>query len=519
MKFRRLQRVLIIFLFVITSLATRAQNSSNLFSLYHSIDEVYEMLDGFAQSSPDIVFLDTIGFSQVKNHPIIALKISDNPEFDEDEPCVMFDGLHHAREPIGMEACLNLIEYLLSGYGNSDQITNWIDETEIWIIPMMNPEGWEYLVNENLDYPYWRKNLRDNDMDGLFDPSVDGVDINRNYDFNWILGGSGTFSSWTYRGPEPFSEGEARAKRDLALREKPIISLSYHTHGEIVIYSWQEQPPAPDQELIYSIAYEVASRIPSSTGSGSYQPTPSNCQNGFSRCWMYAVAGSLEYTVECAKEFIPDGIRGLEIAQQNLQGALYILDRVHVSGFQIYVKDAISQEPLVSTIKIPEIYQEVLTPRTTDSIFGRFDRLLLSGSYSLEISMEGYETQLIENLNVYEDVKTIVNVDLLPESLSSQDILLAANGGNLLINNIFPNPFIDNFTLEYSLYEDSPIELILMDLTGRNIQVLYEGYKNSGNHQYKWETRTADYTLQPGFYIISIQSKSTKLSKKILLSR
>lgn len=504
---------------ILISAGVKGQDFSDRYVFYHSMDEVYEMLHGFAQDYPELVYTDTIGFSQEKGYPIIALRISDNPGIDEDEPCVMYDGLHHAREPISMEVCLNLIDHLLTGYGADEQITQWVNETEIWIIPMLNPEGWEFVVDENLVYPYWRKNLRDNNGNGQFDPTLDGVDINRNYDFNWIQGGSGDFGSLTYRGPVAFSEGEARAKRDLALREKPLISLSYHTYGEIVIYSWSDRPEAPDQDLILSIASGVASRIPSSTGSGTYNPTVSNCQNGFSRCWMYAVAGSLEYTVECAKEFIPDGASGLEIAEQNLEGALFILDRVHGSGFQIYVKDAVSGEPVVATIKVPEIYQEVLTPRTTDSIFGRFDRLLLPGNYNLEISSDGYITQLLTDLQVAENRKTPVEVFLQPESMSSKDIVIASRGGNLLINKIYPNPFREEFTMDYTLYETTPVQIILTDLTGRQIHFLLNETLSAGHHQLNWKTQTAGKNLQPGFYLISVQTKSSRLTKRVLMSR
>ncbi|MEA1875614.1 MAG: M14 family zinc carboxypeptidase [Bacteroidota bacterium] len=514
-----IKSALLCFIAILISGTLKGQEFSDRYVFYHSMDEVYEMLHGFAQTYPALVYTDTIGFSQEKEYPIIALRISDNPGIDEDEPCVMYDGLHHAREPISMEVCLNLINHLLTGYGTDEQITQWVNETEIWVIPMMNPEGWEYVVDESLVYPYWRKNLRDNNGNGQFDPSVDGVDINRNYDFNWLQGGSGNYGSLTYRGPAPFSEGEAKAKRDLALREKPIISLSYHTYGEIIIYSWSDRPEAPDQDLILSIATEVASRIPSSTGSGTYNPTVSNCQNGFSRCWMYAVAGSLEYTVECAKEFIPDGAAGLEIAEQNLEGALYILDRVHGSGLQIHVKDAISGEPVVATIKVPEIYQEVLTPRTTDSIFGRFDRLLLPGNYNLEISSSGYETQLRENIPVAENRKTPVEIFLQPESVSSKDVLIASRGGKLLINKIYPNPFREEFTMDFTLYENTPVQILLTDFTGRHVQLLLNETRAAGQHQLKWKTQTAGINLQPGFYLISVQTKSSRLTKRILMNR
>ncbi|MCD4696057.1 MAG: zinc carboxypeptidase, partial [Bacteroidales bacterium] len=285
---------------------------------YHTYAEVLILMDSLANVFPDITKLDTIGVSHELGLAIPAMKISDNPDVEEDEPAILYDGLHHAREPVSMETCLAIMEYLLTNYDVDTNITNWIDNTEIWIIPILNPDGWKYIVEENLGDPWWRKNQRDNNQNGIFDPDYDGVDINRNYDFNWAIGGSGDPSSWTYRGPAPFSENEAQAKRNLALSQKFVLSISYHSHGEIVIYSWSDVPPAPDQQLIIHIANSIAAGIPKFSGGGNYEPTPSNCTNGFSRCWMYAVAGTLEFTVETAPEFVPPGPDGAQIAQDNI---------------------------------------------------------------------------------------------------------------------------------------------------------------------------------------------------------
>ena len=351
---------------------------------YHSYEEVLFLMDSLANAYPDICKLDTIGVSQELGLVIQAMKISDNPGIEEDEPAILLDGLHHANEPVSMETCLAVLEHLLINYGTDTTITNWVDSIEIWIVPILNPDGWKYVVEENLASPWWRKNQRDNNGNGTFDPDYDGVDINRNYDYNWATGGSGDPSSWTYRGPAPFSEKEAQAKRDLALSQKFVLSLSYHSHGEIIIYSWSDTPPAPDQELIIEIADSIASRIPVFSGAGTYQPTPSSCTTGFSRCWMYVVAGSLEYTVETAPEFVPPGPDGIQIAQDNIYGALYIFDRVFGPGLTGHITNSTTGKPLIATVKILEIFNPVLTPRTSEALYGRYYRLLQPGTYSIE---------------------------------------------------------------------------------------------------------------------------------------
>jgi len=309
---------------------------------YHRYQQVLDLLDNYHKNYPDITYLDTIGVSQRLGFYIPAIKISDNASIEEDEPAVLYDGLHHAREPVSMECTLVILDYLLSNYGSDEQVTSWVDNTEIWIVPMINPEGWHYLVENELGNPWWRKNLRENGNNGVINADNDGVDVNRNYDFNWIHGGSGDPGSWTYRGPEAFSESEARAKRDLALSQKFLLSLSYHSYGQIIIYSWQESPRAPDQDLIFEIADGLASRIPKYDKEESYDPRVSNCQNGFSRCWMYAVAGTIEYTVETAPSFMPSGADGLAIANDNLPGALYVLTRIHGPGITGHITEKLS---------------------------------------------------------------------------------------------------------------------------------------------------------------------------------
>jgi len=494
---------------------TQNNTSGERYIGYHTVDETYAFIDSVAKEYPDIVYLDTLGWSQKRGWPIIGLRISDNPTIDEDEPCILFDGLHHAREPISMEACIDIIDHLVSNYHTDDQITEWIDNTEIWVIPMINPDGWFYCYDKKLDYPYWRKNQRDNNEDGRFLPTIDGVDINRNYDHNWEIGGSGDYASITYRGATAFSESEARAKRDLALREKPLISLSYHTYGEIVIYSWQETPYPPDQKVIQEIANEIAHRIPSHTGEGTYEPRVSNCQNGFSRCWMYTVAGSIEYTVECAKEFIPYGDKAQQVAKDNLNGAMYVLERVHGAGLQIYVKDAVSNEAIVARISVDQLNEELVSPRTSDSIFGRHDRILNPGSYNFVVEADGYHPQTVEDIIVFENSRTPVNVFLEPESSSDRGLSFARNGANLLVNKIYPNPFSSSFTIDYTLYNDSDVRITLLDITGRQIEVISEGMNTQGNHSIKYETRNSDQNLSSGFYILNFETLNCRITQKI----
>jgi len=175
-----------------------------------------------------LAMLDTIGYS-LQGNPIHALKISDNVEVEEDEPKVMLNGLIHAREPMSLEVLLDLMNHLLDNYGIDPEVTELVDGTEIWLVPIINPDG--YLFNEQIapgGGGMWRKNLRDNG-DGTF-----GVDLNRNWGFNWgydDFGSSPNGERETYRGTAPFSEPETQAMREFINAHDFTAIVNYHAHG------------------------------------------------------------------------------------------------------------------------------------------------------------------------------------------------------------------------------------------------------------------------------------------------
>ncbi|MCH8033654.1 MAG: carboxypeptidase regulatory-like domain-containing protein [Bacteroidetes bacterium] len=496
-------------------------NRSNLVdSEYHTYEEILALMDSLASVYPNITHLDTIGVSQQFGYLILAIKISDNPDMEEDEPAILFDGLHHAREPVGMESCLAIMDHLLSNYGKDAQVTNWVDSSEIWIIPMLNPEGWKYIVDDSLSSPWWRKNQRDNNENGFFDPDFDGVDINRNYDYNWIIGGSGDPGSWVYRGSAPFSENEAQAKRDLTLAQKFVVSISYHSFGEVVFYSWSEVPPAPDQQLFSEIADSIAIRIPKFSGNGWYNAVPSNCLNGYSRCWMYVVAGTLEFTLETAPQFVPPGEDGLQIAQDNVAGALYLLDRISGPGLTGHITDAATGEPLSATVKILEIFDPVLTPRTSDKLYGRYFRLLLPGTYTVEISKEKYETVTINNFQVNSGNLTELDIQLNSSVVSIDD---EKNKTNCLDKYVlyqnYPNPFNPSTTLKYSIPELSFVTLIVFDVLGNEIITIVNEEIPAGNYEVNFSVNSGGSDLTSGMYFYRLQAGDFVETKMMILMK
>lgn len=197
---------------------------------YHSVQEVEEHIYSMESSYSDIVQVIQIG-SSYENRPIYAVKISDNVLEDESdfEGVVYYDALHHAREPLSLEATLYYMWWLLENYANNQEAQYLINHREIYFVPVVNPDG--VIYNETTDPNgggYWRKNRRESSL-GCY-----GVDLNRNYSHGWGIpsGSSGNPCDGTYRGETPFSEPETQAVHDLLEEIEPSIGFTCHSHGQ-----------------------------------------------------------------------------------------------------------------------------------------------------------------------------------------------------------------------------------------------------------------------------------------------
>lgn len=389
------------------------KGASSLPPAYRPLNEIEYKINKLKSRYPAIMKVEKVGQSTALKQPIWAVKISDNVSKREDEPRILFAGVHHAREPIGANICLKLMQDLCEGYSRDREIANWVDSIEIWLVPIVNPDGYQYIFENNLRFPWWRKNLRDNDGDGVFNPLYDGVDLNRNYDFNWDQGGDGKPSSWFFRGRTPFSEKETQAIMNLAMRENFAIGISYHSYGESILFPWGNYNRPPDIELIVDIASQMASRISRQSGHGKYSILPLNGRVGQSSIWMYGQLRIIDYIVEVGTEYFPAQENVPFILQENVKGAFYLFDRMLETGIKGHVFDFYTRKPLVAEVEVKEFAADYVRPRVTDQNFGSFYRLLNPGEYTLEVRSEGYRTKLISNIEVEKGKFVDLDIPLL----------------------------------------------------------------------------------------------------------
>lgn len=272
---------------------------------YFTYQEMLEMVDQMAAMYPNLIKARepiTNAYTTHENRPVYWLKISDNPNVDEAEPEVLYDAVHHAREPNSMSQLLFYMWYLLENYDNDPEIKYLVDNTEMYFVPCVNPDG--YIYNENTNPNgggFWRKNRRDNG-DGTF-----GVDLNRNYGFQWGFdntGSSPNTNSATYRGTAPFSEPETRMMRDFCFDHNFQIALNYHTYGNLLIYPWGWVDGAsPDHATFATFGPFMTRENNFLTGFGSQ--TVGYTVNGTSDDWMYGEQDTKEKIYSMTPEVGP----------------------------------------------------------------------------------------------------------------------------------------------------------------------------------------------------------------------
>jgi carboxypeptidase T len=271
-------------------------------SNYHNYAEMVAELNQIASDHSNIVRLSSIGNS-FEGRAIYALKISDNPAADENEPEVLYNAHQHAREHLTVEMALYLANLYTNSYGSDTRITNIVNSREIWILPDVNPDGGEYDVATG-SYRSWRKNRQPN-----AGSSAIGTDLNRNWSFNWGCcgGSSGTPSSETYRGPSAFSAPETQRLRDFVNGrvvggvQQIKVNIDFHTYSELVLwpYGYTTANTAPglnaDQELTFRT---LGNQMAATNGFTPEQSSDLYITDGDSIDWMWGVHGIFAYTFE-----------------------------------------------------------------------------------------------------------------------------------------------------------------------------------------------------------------------------
>jgi carboxypeptidase T len=291
---------------------------------------------------------------------IFGLRIGTNPAAfgrRPGRPSVVIVGCHHAREWVSIEVPYLLAEYILEPASlekdrreqnrkEQDRMSKLIKACDIWILPLLNPDGLEF-SNSAEENRLWRKNRRRN-LDGTY-----GVDLNRNYGYEWSAkqGTTDDTSDDTYRGPEGFSEPETQGIEKLfkhiekSTNRGVCGSISYHNFNDLIMYPWDYTKKKIEDEhrrkKFEALGKIIETAVNDATTAklnkytleqGAELYTASGTMND----WAYRTYGTYSFTIELSPYAKFDFERGFRLPyadvrgvfEQNREGAIAFMESV-----------------------------------------------------------------------------------------------------------------------------------------------------------------------------------------------
>lgn len=417
---------------------------------------------------------------------LLATKISDNIGVRENEPQVLYTSSIHGDETTGYILTLRLIDYLLSNYGTDPKVTNIVDNIEIWINPLANPDGTYYGGNSTVNNA-----IRYN---------ANWVDMNRNYPD-------------PEDGPHPDGEEwqpETEFFMQLAEDNNFVSSINFHG-GEVVCnYPWDTWSKlAADDEWWQYVCHEYADTVHENCSWGYMRKFNNGITNGYQ--W-YSISGGrqdyMNYFQQC-REFTLE-ISDTKLMQPdslpyywdyNYRSMLNYLEQ-SMYGLRGTVKDSVSGWPLQA-----EVYA-ILFEEDSSWVYsalpnGNYHRLLPEGNYSVRYSAPGYISRVISDISITNRQATILNVKLVPEGVGGIE-------NNAISKSIqfYPNPLTGS-TIHYQT--DIDVESVsIYDLAGKKVKDVNVDFESHA---------ISLATLKNGLYFVRFDTKSGTGLKKLVINR
>lgn len=397
------------------------------FEEYHQQDELFTFYEALEASRPDLVTSRSIGES-IEGREIRAYTISgaDDPA---NVPGVYIVAGAHAREWISPATISYLADALVNGHGADERITPLVDELAWHIVPLANPDGYQFTWDSNR---LWRKTRKVNG-DGSF-----GVDWNRNFGAGWGgPGSSGNTGSDTYRGTAPFSEPETQAIRDdVAANANISVFFDVHCYSQLILWPYgydSTEPEGPAGEIHRNLGEGIAEAIQSINGR-SFAPQPAHdlyLASGTSLDWAWDDAGVYAFTYELRdtgefgfilppEQIIPSG-------EEILESFLYVGEELIGSNALIDFPDGLPavipvDTPTEIVVSISSVFAE-LDPSSA-AVRTRIDDGPLVTESMPSLAPDRYLATLPAT-----ECGSIIEVDFLIETTNGSTIILQSDSG------------------------------------------------------------------------------------------
>lgn len=462
-----------------------ADAPSTTWNFYPTYDQYLSYMAGFASAYPEICKVDTIGYTK-QNRLLLAVKISDSVNNEDGEPQFFYSSSIHGDEITGYVMMLHLIDSLLTGYGNSPRITDIVNNTEIFICPLANPDGTYHGGN--------------NSVNGAIRYNANYIDLNRNY-------------------PDPEDgqhpdgeEWQPETVAFMAYADSNFFNMGANFHGgsEVFNYPWDTwSKRAADDAWWQYVGHEFVDTIHNYSPSSYFSDFNNGITNGYD--WYTISGGRQDYmnyfkycrevTIEISNTKLPLASKLLTFWNYNCHSLLNFLEQANYS-IQGFITDTVTGEPLSAKVFI------LGHDKDNSFVFsklpsGFYSRLLNEGTYSLTFTCDGYFSKTV-TADVVNHQQTRLDVQMVPLNISVE------NRDVKHVSMAFPNPSDGNFRLVFPATSKGQSHVEIYNSTGA--QVLNQSYPgnlssvemNLGN-------------LSAGLYFIKVESPSGIFSDRIVI--
>lgn len=362
----------------------------------------------YSDIGPDLLAYETayptlcqradLGLS-VEGRHLWAIRISDNVLVEEDEPEVKYISSMHGDEIVGATMCMYLVDHLLTNYGVVPQVTNIVDEVELWIVPLMNPDGYDRS-------PRTRTNAQGIDLNRDFpdygDPNTPtGRAVETQVIMNWCFGRSFT------------------------------VSANFHCGALVTNYPFDNEDTGsrytPDDDLMVYISEQYSMHNLPMWNGGWYHGITNGANWymiwGGMQDWNYHFMGCNEVTIEVSNSDQPPASQIPSFWNDNRASMLAYVE-TSLIGIRGLVTDSVSGQPLAAMITVAGRDHEIYT----DPDVGDYHRMLLPGAHDLTFAASGFAPMTLTNVTVGPGAATRLDIPMGPEAQ-----IVSPNGGEVLV--------------------------------------------------------------------------------------
>jgi hypothetical protein len=388
----------------------------------------------FETDYPNLCDVFSIGQS-VNGREILFAKITQNVSVSAPKPQFQYTGQMHGDETVTYILLLNLIEYLLQNYSTDSYVANLVDNIEIWINPLSNPDG-TYAGGNHTVQNATRYNANSRDLNRNYPDMLDG---NHPDGYAW--------------------QPETVAMLNIADANHFVMSANLHSGAVVVNYPWDRISTrhADDDWYQYvSNIYASQAQIDSPGFSTYFTGFNNGITNGYD--WYSVNGGRQDYmnyfqncrevTLELSSTKLLPENQLANYWNYNKNALMYYMEQV-MYGINGTITDEFGA-PLVATVEIVghDSHNSHVFSRAA---FGDYYRPIYAGTYNVKFSAAGYDDIIIENVVVQQNQTTILHVQFGVEAVTQQfafssgwDLIsLAVHPDNMTPASLF-SPILDD---------------------------------------------------------------------------